>query len=152
MDSFLLFSHMWRTVMYDQIGKYFIPHCAIQIGHHVCILGQTNWAVSASKTSWRFCLLELCVMRCRKVNIYCSSIQPSYMLYLSLIPIPFIFCTCVASFHILASAYIFESMIWADASSGSMLKIFSAAYLPRATSLWILQPDNRTRDTVTPPY
>lgn len=60
--SWIHFSYFFTCEGLKCMTKFSIPHCAIQTWHHVCILSQTNWAVKASKTSWRFCLLELCVM------------------------------------------------------------------------------------------
>ena len=64
------------------------------------------------------------------IGIVCNEMQKSkYILFFNsaqLYAVSFfnsysiIFCTCVVSFHILASAYIFERMIWAEVSSGSM--------------------------------
>lgn len=94
--------------------KYFIPHSAIQTWNQVCILDQTNWTVKCQ------CIQNL--MEILFIGIVSNDMQKSkYILMFfnsaQLYPVSFfnsysiIFCTCVVSFHILASAYIFERMI-----------------------------------------
>ena len=91
--------------------KYFIPHSAIQTWHQVCILGQTNWTVKCQRNQnlKEILFIGIVLQKSKYILMFFNSAQLYPVSFFNFYSI--IFCTCVASFHILASAYIFESMI-----------------------------------------